>query len=104
MDDHTPAPGLTPVFLISFPNVHHAFKCESVMRKPGRRVQVMPVPRRISSSCGLAVQVQGDEILNGEDVAQELESGGVDYEAVFLLRQDGRYELMSEGTEENRRQ
>lgn len=104
MDDHDPTPGLTPVFLISFPSVHHAFKCESVMRKPGRRVQVMPVPRRVSSSCGLAVQVQAEDIVHGGDVARELESGGVDYEAVFLLRQDGRYELISEGTEENRRQ
>jgi len=103
MDDHNPAPGLTPVFLISFPNVHHAFKCESVMRKPGRRIQVMPVPRRVSSSCGLAVQVQADDIVHGGDVASELGSGGVDYEAIFLLRQDGRYELISEGTEEKRR-
>jgi mRNA degradation ribonuclease J1/J2 len=104
MYDHTPTPVLTPVFLISFPNVHHAFKCEHVMRKTGRRVQVMPVPRRISSSCGLAVQVQADDIVHGEDVARELENGGVDYEALFLLRQDGQYELISEGTEENRRQ
>ena len=103
VDDHSPDPGQAPVFLISFPNVHHAFKCENVMRKPGRRLQVMPVPRRVSSSCGLAVQVQGEDIVHGGGIARELESGGVDYEAVFLLRQDGRYELIGEGTEENRR-
>ena len=59
----------------------------------------MPVPRVGSSwySCG-----GGRDIVHGRDVARELESGGVDYEAVFLLRQDGRYELMSEGTEEKR--
>jgi len=104
MDDHGAGPGLAPVFLISFPNVHHAFKCESVMRKPGRRIQTMPVPRRISSSCGLAVQVQGDQILHGEDVARELEIGGVDYEAIFLLHGDGRYELIGECMEEKRGQ
>ncbi len=104
VDDHGVGPGLTPVFLISFPNVHHAFKCESVMRKPGRRIQVMPVPRRISSSCGLAVQVQADDIMHGGDVARELGGGGVDYEAIFLLRQDGRYELIGECMEEKRGQ
>lgn len=104
MADHNGVSGPAPVFLISFPNVYHAFKCESVMRKPGRRIQVMPVPRQISSSCGLAVQVQADDIVRGGDLASELEGGGVDYEALFLLGQDGRYELISEGMEEKRRQ
>ena len=104
MDDHGPDPRLAPVFLISFPNVHHAFKCETVIRKPGRRIQIVPVPRKVSSSCGLAVEVQVDDIVHGRDLVRELGSGGVDYEAVFLLRQDGRYELIGEGTEENRRQ
>ena len=104
MDDHDAGPGPRPVFLFSFPNVHHAFKCESVMRKPGRRIQVMPVPRQISSSCGLAVEVQADDMVNGWDVASELEGGSVDYEAIFLLRGDGRYELIGEGMEEKRRQ
>ena len=104
VDDHNPGPGLAPVFLISFPNVHHALKCEDAMRKPGRRIQIMPVPRRVSSSCGLAVEVQAADIVHGRDLARELGSDGVDYEAVFLLRQDGRYELIGEGTEEKRRQ
>ncbi|HBK60584.1 MAG TPA: hypothetical protein DDZ84_07285, partial [Firmicutes bacterium] len=78
-------PGSAPVFLISFPNVHHAFKCESLMRGPGREIHVMPVPRQVSSSCGLAVEVRADDILHGPDVARELERGGVDYEAVFAL-------------------
>jgi hypothetical protein len=50
------------------------------------------------------VEVQADDIVHGRDLVRELGSGGVDYEAVFLLRQDGRYELIGEGTEENRRQ
>lgn len=96
VDDH--------VFLISFPNVYHALKCESVMRKPGRRIQVMPVPRQISSSCGLAVQIQAEDLVHGADIASELDSGGVEYEAVFLVRHDGGYELISDGTEEKRGQ
>ncbi|HON43035.1 MAG TPA: DUF3343 domain-containing protein [Bacillota bacterium] len=104
VDDHGAVSGLAPVFLISFPNVHHAFKCENVMRKPGRRIQVMPVPRQISSSCGLAVEVQAEDIVYGRDVASELERGGVDYEGIFLLRQDGRYELIGDCMEEKRGQ
>lgn len=104
MDGHDAGLGPTPVFLISFPNIHHAFKCESVMRKPGRRIQVMPVPRQISSSCGLAVEIRADDIVNSRDVVRQLEGGGVDYEGLFLLRQDGRYELISECMEEKRGQ
>lgn len=104
MDGHDAGLVPTPVFLISFPDFHHAFKCESVMRKPGRRIQVKPVPRRVSSSCGLAVEVQAGDIVDGRDVVSELESGGVDYEALFVLRQDGRYELISECMEEKRGQ
>jgi hypothetical protein len=87
-------PVRAPVFLVSFPNVHYAFKCESLMSGPGRRIQVMPVPRQVSSSCGLAVEVRAVDILEGSDVARELESGHVDYQAVFALRPDGRYELV----------
>ena len=64
----------------------------------------MKVVRKISSSCGMDVEVKADDMVNGWDVASELEGGRVDYEAIFLLRGDGRYELIGEGMEEKRRQ
>lgn len=97
VDEHGVGPGPATVFLISFPNVHQALKCENVLLRTGRRVQVIPVPRRVSSSCGLAVEVTADDIADGRSLVRHLEDGGVDYDGVYLLRPHGRYELICEG-------
>ena len=40
-----------------FPSVRYAIKAEAVCRQQGVDCQVMPVPRQISSECGMCLEV-----------------------------------------------
>lgn len=84
--------------VVTFPSVHQALKCEAAMVETGRKAKVMPVPRQISSSCGLAVQVRwslADPLEAAKAAAGEMERARVDYETVHADL-GGRFELMLE--------
>lgn len=40
----------------TFDSTHHALKFEKTLKESGIKLIVMPVPREISASCGLAVK------------------------------------------------
>lgn len=52
--------------LIIFNSVHKVMKAEKALKKAGFDVRIMPVPRMLSSDCGLSLAFQYDR-------AQELE-------------------------------
>ncbi len=51
----------------------------------------MPVPRQISSSCGLAARVTG---LNWEQLEEQLTAAGIQYDEVYLFASNGKPELL----------
>ena len=53
-----------------FPSVRYAIKAEALCRKQGVSCQVMPVPRQISSECGMCLEVA---TASAEDVLNELQ-------------------------------
>lgn len=84
--------------VVTFPSVHQALKCEDAMVEAGHKAKIMPVPRQISSSCGLAVQLWwslADSLEAARVVAREMERARVDYESVHVDL-GGRFELMLE--------
>jgi len=46
------------VFL--FKSVHHVMKAEKLLRGKGIKIDLIPVPREISSDCGVAIEVSED--------------------------------------------
>ena len=48
----------TASLVVTFSTVHQALKCESALGADGINVKLMPVPRRISSSCGISARVE----------------------------------------------
>lgn len=44
--------------IITFPSVHHALKFEAKLKFCSLDFELVPVPREISSSCGIAAKVQ----------------------------------------------
>ena len=42
--------------VITFPAVYYALKTEKHLNKSGFKVKLIPVPRQISSNCGIALE------------------------------------------------
>ncbi|MCR4419629.1 MAG: DUF3343 domain-containing protein [Clostridia bacterium] len=51
------------VTFFTFPSTHYALKAEKAARQAGVRVRLVPVPRELSSLCGLALEVDTEHEL-----------------------------------------
>lgn len=49
---------VTIVFV--FDSIHHVLKAEKLIKRSGLHCELIPVPREISSDCGMALAVQTD--------------------------------------------
>jgi hypothetical protein len=49
-------------YIAVFDNTHHALKFEKVIRAGGFSINIMPVPREITASCGISAKLEVDEI------------------------------------------
>jgi hypothetical protein len=67
------------VFL--FPSVSYALKAEKILKAAGISHKLIPVPRHISSDCGVCLRVTADQ---QDGVAQTLE-GRVNWEGMVFL-------------------
>jgi hypothetical protein len=67
--------------VITFFGSHHALRAESVMKKGGLAVRLVPGPREISPNCGVALRFAYD---HREEALALLAAGSVQYEAVHL--------------------
>ncbi|NWF93646.1 MAG: DUF3343 domain-containing protein [Syntrophaceae bacterium] len=59
------------VFL--FESIHRVMKAEKLLKGRGIKIDLTPVPREISSDCGVAIELPGDS----------------EAEALFILRENG---------------
>lgn len=69
--------GLT---VFTFGSTHQALRAEKVLLAAQIEAQVIPVPRRISSLCGLAVQV---DTARRQEAQEALEAAGVRIEGIY---------------------
>lgn len=69
--------GLEGQAVLTFTSTHHALKAEKVLHEAQIKATIIPVPRRISSLCGLAIkmdlelQPRAEEVLSGAGVSVE---------------------------------
>ncbi len=54
--------------VFTFVSTHHALKAEQVLKQEKLKSMIIPVPRRVSSLCGLAIRVDKDLRAAAEDV------------------------------------
>ncbi|MEA4884506.1 MAG: DUF3343 domain-containing protein [Clostridia bacterium] len=80
--------------VVTFPSVHQALKSEALLKPCGIDLHLVPVPRRISSSCGLAAEVKGMAL--GE-LQASLDENRIDFEGIYMLAMGKRPELLLEG-------
>lgn len=70
-----------PYFMITFPSVHHALRFEFKMKGIGISFQLVPVPREISSSCGVAAKVNFIEESILIDTIDNLQ---LEYDSIYI--------------------
>ncbi len=81
------------ILLVTFHSVGNALQAQTLLAKHAVRCTVIPVPRRVSSSCGYALEASG---MAASSLAAAMDAAGVEWDAVY--RQSGeetedRYEL-----------
>lgn len=65
--------------IFTFHSTHHALKAEKNLKKAGIPAKVIPVPRHVSSDCGVALQVEKklkDKVIT-ELHAENIEIAGI---------------------------
>ena len=81
-----------PVLILIFRGTHQVLSAEKRLKGGGVPLRLIPVPRRLTSDCGLAIRIP----LGGRDRARELLSGARLLPAsVHLSREGGEYDPVS---------
>ncbi len=66
---------------MTFKSVSYAMKVESALKKYDIQYKIIPVPRSISSSCGLCIRFFGDDI---DRLKSIIEDNSLIYEKIYM--------------------
>lgn len=77
--------------ILTFYSSHFAIKLESVCQDNGIPGKLIPVPRSISSSCGIALQA---EVRDQEVIEQVAEEKGIEIEQVVEYKIEERKSIL----------
>ncbi len=69
--------------VILMPSTSHAMKAETILLKNGTAYKLIPVPRHISSDCGVCIRVHTIDL---ENSLQNLSRGGVTVQGTVPLK------------------
>lgn len=67
---------------MTFPSTNMAIKAESVLRRARLKCTTIPVPRHISSDCGIALRLAGEALDQAESLMSE---GGVRWSRIVSV-------------------
>lgn len=70
-----------PYLVITFPSTHAALKFDSVFKEKGT-AKLVPVPREISSSCGLAARLPDQDT---SKLIAILDTLNMEYEGIYRI-------------------
>jgi hypothetical protein len=57
-------------WVITFESVYYVMKAEKMLKEKGWAVVLIPVPRHISSDCGIAIEMKGDNLDKVKDILE----------------------------------
>ena len=75
--------------ILLFQSVHQVMKAEKALKERGVAVDLIPVPREISSDCGVAIQIPSDA---REVTLCFIEEKGLSCEGCYQRGDSGRFE------------
>lgn len=82
-------------YIMTFYSVHLALSFEKAMKSRNYGVQIIPVPRKISSSCGLCGKFE----ISPEAVMILAEEEGIDYEDIYETDGKTRFTQLTDHSE-----
>lgn len=68
--------------IITFHTTYDSLKGETVLINAGLKIKIRPIPRHISSDCGLGIE---GKIEDKDKIIEVLEENGVEYEGIYNL-------------------
>lgn len=80
--------GSSEVILI-FRGTHQVMAAEKNLKQGGVATKVIPVPRALSSDCGLAIRIFPPDKRRAKDI---LSRSGISPRSVYILREEEMYE------------
>ncbi len=75
--------------VILFPSIHFVLQAEKLMKGRGFSIDLIPVPRQLSSDCGICMLIEWEQ---REKLYSLLQGEGVKIEGVHLLLRKENYE------------
>jgi len=73
-------------FVIIFHSIHRVMKAEKLLKAAKAEILLIPVPRQLSSDCGLAIRITGSE---NQRVQTLLADAGLPPAEIYVRRVDG---------------
>lgn len=73
-------------YYITFPSTYHAIRAEKLLNKEGLTFKMVPVPRVISSSCGIALRCSSPEM---EKISYLLRENNINFEGIHEIEEKG---------------
>ena len=73
-------------YIFTFNSTHHALMFEKAANENNSNIIIMPVPRSIASSCGLAVKFSQE---NYEEIVEMVKNKGLSYADLYRIEDSG---------------
>jgi len=81
-----------PVLILIFRGTHQVMSVEKRLKGAGVPLRLIPVPRRLSSNCGLAIRIPLDQRDRVREILSEARMLPV---SAHLAREGGEYDLVA---------
>lgn len=68
--------------VVLFYSTSGAIRAEKLTKEAGLRVKLIPVPRRLSSDCGVCLRFESPDV---DKVRSIVDAAGVEFEEIYVL-------------------
>ncbi|KXZ40745.1 Protein of unknown function [Alkalithermobacter thermoalcaliphilus JW-YL-7 = DSM 7308] len=77
------------MYFISFNSTHHSMRLDKILRDNNINIKTIPTPREVTSSCGLSIVFNIEDL---EKIKQKIEEFEIDYFGIFKMEKtkDGK--------------
>jgi len=72
--------------LLTFPSIHYVLKAEKLIKGLGLFTDMVPVPKEISSDCGMALLVREEDL---NQITSLLKEKGLPLEGIYQKQEAG---------------
>lgn len=72
--------------LISFESTHMAIKSEKLLKEVDLDIRIIPVPREITSSCGLSLRINPKDYKRSREI---LDENKIEFSGCYIVKKTG---------------